>query len=249
MKTAFKQAGAYAAATAAVLAGWHLASVAIASPALPTPLATVDVLAANMPELLPAFGVSLYRVVAALAIASALAVPAGLVLGRSPRADALLGPVIHILYPVPKVVLLPVLLVLLGLGDAAKIALMAITVFFQVLVTVRDAAVNVPRASLDAAASVGAGRWVTMLHVVVPEVLPSLFTALRTGMGTSVAILFLAEAIAGSSGLGYFIVDSWGMVDYPRMFAGIIGMAVLGVGLYELLVVVERVLTPWRWDR
>lgn len=126
---------------------------------------------------------------------------------------------------------------------------MAITVFFQVLVTVRDAAVNVPRASLDAAASVGAGRWVTMLHVVVPEVLPSLFTALRTGMGTSVAILFLAEAIAGSSGLGYFIVDSWGMVDYPRMFAGIIGMAVLGVGLYELLVVVERVLTPWRWDR
>lgn len=247
--TAFKQAGAYVAATAVVLAGWHLASVLIASPALPTPLATVDVLAANMPELLPAFGVSLYRVAAALAIASALAVPAGLVLGRSPRADALLGPVIHILYPVPKVVLLPVLLVLLGLGDAAKIALMAITVFFQVLVTVRDAAVNVPRASLDAAASVGAGRWVTMLHVVVPEVLPSLFTALRTGMGTSVAILFLAEAIAGSSGLGYFIVDSWGMVDYPRMFAGIIGMAVLGVGLYELLVLAERLLTPWRWDR
>ena len=103
-----------------------------------------------------------------------------------------------------------------------------------------------PTTSLEAARSVGAGRWVTCLHVVVPEVLPALFTALRTGMGTCVAILFLAEAIAGSTGLGYFIVDAWGMLDYPRMFAGIIAMAVLGVGLYEALTALEWVLTPWR---
>ena len=85
--------------------------------------------------------------------------------------------------------------------------------------------------------------------MVVPEVLPELFTALRTGMGTCVAILFLSEAIAGSTGLGYFIVDSWAMIDYPRMFAGIIGMAILGVGLYELLVFLEYVLSPWRRAR
>lgn len=248
MVRAIKRAGSYLLATVAVLALWHAASLAIGSPALPTPVQTVPVLARYLPDLLPAFGVSLYRVVAAMLIASALAVPAGIALGRSPRADALLSPVLYILYPIPKVVLLPVLLVLLGLGDAAKIALMAITVFFQVLVSVRDATVNVPRASLDAAASLGAPSWVVCLHVVVPAVLPELFTALRVGTGTSVAILFLAEAIAGSTGLGYFIVDAWGMIDYPRMFAGIIGMAVLGVGLYELLVVVERVLTPWRWD-
>ena len=60
------------------------------------------------------------------------------------------------------------------------------------------------------------------------------------------AILFLAESIAGSTGLGYFIVDAWSMVDYPRMFAGMIGMAVLGVGIYEVLALVERLLTPWR---
>ncbi len=239
------RAAIYLTATVAVLLLWSAASVFLASPALPLPTQAAGQLVENLPELVPAFGVSLYRVVAALAIASALAIPAGLALGRSPRADALIGPVIHILYPVPKVVLLPVLLVFLGLGDAAKIALMAITVFFQVLVTVRDAAATVPATSLEAARSVGAGRWVTCLHVVVPEVLPALFTALRTGMGTCVAILFLAEAIAGSTGLGYFIVDAWGMLDYPRMFAGIIAMAVLGVGLYEALTALEWVLTPW----
>ncbi|MDY4040524.1 MAG: ABC transporter permease subunit [Collinsella sp.] len=163
-----------------------------------------------------------------------------------PRPYAIAAPVLHILYPIPKVVLLPILLVLLGLGDAAKVALMAITVFFQVLVGVRDAAANVPAEAVDAAASLGADRWITMRHLIVPAVLPELFTALRQGMGTCVAILFLSEAIAGSTGLGYFIVDAWGMLDYPRMFAGIVGMGVLGAGLYELMVGVEWALTPWR---
>lgn len=246
VSSALAHAGAYLVSTAALLALWHAASVAIDSPALPTPAQTAAVLGDYLPDLAPAFMVSLYRVLASLGIASALAVPAGLALGRSPRIDALVSPALHILYPIPKVVLLPVLLVLLGLGDAAKIALMTVTVFFQVLVSVRDAAACVPRESILAAQSLGAGRVVTCLHVVVPAVLPELFTALRVGSGTAVAILFLAEAIAGSTGLGYFIVDAWSMVDYPRMFAGMIGMAVLGVGIYEALALAERALTPWR---
>lgn len=239
-------AASYALGLVAVLLLWHLLATGLSSPVLPTPVETIPVLARFLPQIAPAFMVSLARVAAALVISCSLAVPAGLILGRSPRAHALAGPVLHILYPIPKVVLLPVLLVLLGIGDAAKVALMAITVFFQVIVGVRDAAAHVDAASLDAAASLGAGRWVTMRHVIVPAVLPELFTALRQGMGTCVAILFLSEAIAGSTGLGYFIVDAWGMLDYPRMFAGIVGMGVLGAGLYELLALAEWALTPWR---
>lgn len=239
-------AAAYALGLAAVLLLWHLLAVGISSPVLPTPAETIPVLAAFLPEIAPAFAVSLSRVTAALILSCVFALPAGLALGRAPRAYAIAAPVLHILYPIPKVVLLPVLLVLLGLGDAAKVALMAITAFFQVLVGVRDAAAAVSADAVDAAASLGAGRWVTMRHVIVPAVLPELFTALRQGMGTCVAILFLSEAIAGSTGLGYFIVDAWGMLDYPRMFAGIVGMGVLGAGLYELMVGVEWVLTPWR---
>ena len=245
MMRLLRRSGAYLLAIAVILLCWHLAALVIASPALPTPGATIPVLVRYLSELLPAFWVSLYRVVAAIVIASLLAVPAGLAIGRISRLDALLAPILYILYPIPKIVLLPVLLVLLGLGDAAKIALIAVTVFFQVLVSVRDAAQQVPRDALAAAYSLGASPWVVCCHVVVPAVLPELFTALRVGSGTAVAILFLAEAIAGSTGLGYFIVNAWSMIDYPAMFAGIVAMAVLGVGLYELFHFVEWLLTPW----
>ena len=175
-----------------------------------------------------------------------LAIPLGLVCGRSARLDAVFAPVLYFLYPLPKVVLLPVLIVLMGLADAPKIALIALTIFFQVLVTVRDAAKAVPEDSVESVRSLGAGRLDVYRHVVVPATLPELFTALRISSGTAVAILFFAESLAGSTGLGYFIVNSWALLDYPRMFAGIIAMAVLGVILYELFDVAERRLTRWR---
>ena len=137
-------------------------------------------------------------------------------------------------------------LVLLGLADAPKIVLIAITIFFQVLVTVRDAAKTVPDAAILSVRSLGATRFDVHRHVVVPATLPELFTALRISSGTAIAILFFAEAIAGRTGLGYFIVDSWAMLNYPRMFAGIIAMAVLGVLFYEFFDLLERRLARWR---
>ena len=236
----------YAVAVALVLAGWHLTALMVASPALPTPVQTVPVLLAHLPEILPAFRVSLCRVLAATAIASVLAIPLGIIVGRTPALDAAVAPSLYILYPIPKIVLLPVLLVLLGLGDASKVALMSLTIFFQVLVGVRDAARLVPEGAVLSARSLGATRAGVLAHVVVPAVLPQIFTSLRVGAGTAVAVLFLAEAIAGSTGLGYFIVNAWSMIDYPAMFAGIVAMAVLGVCVYEAFNLAERLLTPWR---
>lgn len=244
-RAAVRRVGAYAAAIALIAVVWHVLACAIASPALPTPAMTLAVFWEHVPALLPAFWVSFYRVVTAMAIASALAIPMGVAIGRSPRLDALAAPVLAILYPIPKIVLLPVLLVLLGLGDAAKIALMAITVFFQVLVSVRDAARLVPDELVVSVRSLGASRLAIAHHVVLPAVLPSICSALRVSSGTAVALLFLAEAIAGSTGLGYFIMNAWAMVDYPAMFAGIIAMAVLGVALYEFFHACEYVSAPW----
>jgi NitT/TauT family transport system permease protein len=233
-------------AIALILVGWHLTALLIGSPALPTPVATIPVLVQFASQIAPDFLISLYRVVIAMVLGTVLAVPIGLAVGRSPRLDAVLAPLLYILYPIPKIVLLPVLLVLLGLADAPKIVLIALTIFFQVLVTVRDAAKAVPNAAVLSVRSLGASRLDVYTHVVVPASLPELFTALRISSGTAVAILFFAEAIAGSTGLGYFIVDSWAMINYPRMFAGIIAMAVLGVVLYELFDLAERKLTRWK---
>lgn len=244
--TLVRKAIGYAGAIAFILVFWHATALIVDSPALPTPLATLPVLIEYLGVIAPDFWVSFYRVVVAMAIGTLLAVPLGLVVGRSPRLDNLFAPVLYLLYPIPKVVLLPVLLVLLGLADAPKIALIAITIFFQVLVTVRDASKAVPEAAVISVRSLGANSFDIYRHVVIPASLPELFTALRISSGTAVAILFFAEAIAGSTGLGYFIVDSWAMIDYPRMFAGIIAMALLGVVLYEMFDVIERRCTRWR---
>lgn len=216
------------------------------SPALPGPFDAIPMVGLYFEDLWPAFLISLYRVLAAMALGTVLAIPLGLAIGRSPRLDAVCAPVLYFLYPLPKVVLLPVLIVLMGLADAPKITLIAITIFFQVLVTVRDAAQGVPEESVVSMRSLGAGRLDVYRHVIMPATLPDLFTALRISSGTAVAILFFAESIAGSTGLGYFIVDAWGLLAYPKMFAGIITMALLGVVLYEAFDLIERRLMRWR---
>ncbi len=236
----------YALALLFILLCWQLLAMAVQSPALPTPLETVPMLVTYAGQLVPDFFISLYRVVIAMIIGTVLAMPLGLAIGRSPRLDSVVGPVLYILYPIPKIVFLPILLVLLGIADAPKIVLIAITIFFQVLITVRDAAKEVPEASVLSVRSLGASRLDAFWHVVIPASLPELFTALRISSGTAVAILFFAEAIAGSTGLGAFIVDSWALLDYPRMFAGIIAMAFLGVILYEIFDILERRLARWR---
>jgi ABC-type nitrate/sulfonate/bicarbonate transport system permease component len=241
-----RKAGGYAFAVIFIVAVWWVSAVALHSPALPTPASALSVLAANIPVLLPDFRVSAYRVVASVLIGTILAVPVALLCARSRALDGLFAPVLYLLYPVPKVVFLPVLMVFLGLADAPKIALISITVFFQVLVAVRDAVRAISPEHLDAIRSLGGSSWDELRHVVIPSTVPAVFTSLRISVGTAVAVLFFAEAIAGSTGLGYFIMQSWALVNYARMFAGIIAMAALGVILYAALDLVERRVTRWR---
>ena len=138
----------YVLAIVFILAGWELTALAVNNAALPGPFEAVPMVGLYFGDLWPAFLVSLYRVVVAMLIGTVLAIPLGLVCGRSPRVDAVFAPILYFLYPLPKVVLLPVLVVLMGLADAPKIALIALTIFFQVLVTVRDAAQSVPEESV-----------------------------------------------------------------------------------------------------
>lgn len=235
----------YVVATAALLVGWQALSMLLDTRALPPPTSALPAFVEALPELGPELAASAWRVVAAMTLGTVLAAPLGLMLGRSPRVDAVAAPLVYLSYPVPKVVLLPVLLVLLGIGDLAKITLITLIVFFQILVTARDASRSVPVEAVLSVRSLGASDRQVFRHVVVPATLPDIFTALRIGTGTAVAVLFLAESIAGSSGLGYYIVDAWGRIDYDAMFAGIIAMALLGVALYEALEAAESRVCRW----
>ncbi|MBN2848877.1 MAG: ABC transporter permease subunit [Coriobacteriia bacterium] len=236
----------YVIAVLALLLGWELLALALASPALPGPYTALPAFAMLAPDLIGHAGLSLWRVSGAMVIGATLAVPLGLAIGRSELADSMFAPLMFLTYPVPKVVFLPVLLVLFGLGDVSKIVLIATIVFFQILLTARDAARAVPEGAVLSVRSLGAARVDIAQHVIFPAALPDIFTALRISTGTAVAVLFLAESIAGTDGLGWFIMDAWGRIDYPRMFAGILAMALSGVLLYEAIEVAERLSMRWR---
>lgn len=229
--------------TLLVIALWWALAALVQSPALPAPYDAAVALDSQFDAIMPEFWVSFGRILLAMLIGTVLGAPLGLLLGRSTQADTVLGPVLYLLYPLPKIVLLPVLFVLFGIGGEAKVILIAIAVFFQMLVTMRDAAKTIPESALLSLRSLGATRWQTFREVTVPASLPSLFTALRITTGTAVAILFIAESMAGASGLGYFIMHAWSMLEYARMFAGIIAMAIMGIVIYEAFDLIERKLT------
>jgi NitT/TauT family transport system permease protein len=175
--------------------------------------------------------VSAYRVLASIALAIALAAPLGLLLGQSRRLNRLVAPILYILYPIPKVVLAPIVLLLLGVGDLAKIALITLILFFQVLVLVRDAAAAIRPELLLSVRSLGAGRRALFRFVYLPAGIPAVLTAVRQSIGTAMAVLYVAELFATRYGLGYYIYYQGStLFDYPRMYAGVLAMALLGWG-------------------
>lgn len=226
--------------TLVVLILWWALGEAVSSPALPTPQETLPVMIDNATIIAPEFLVSFWRIMLSMLIGTLLGAPIGLALGRSKKADRVIEPILYILYPIPKIVFLPVIFVFFGLGGEGKVIIISIAIFFQMVVSMRDASKEIPDSAISAIRSLGANRLQVFTNVVLPATLPSLFTALRVTTGTAVAILFIAESMAGSTGLGYFIMHSWSLLEYAKMFAGIVAMAIMGVLIYEAFYLAEK---------
>ena len=190
--------------------------------------------------------VSAWRVVASIALAIVFAVPVGLGLGLSPTASKLAAPLIYLLYPIPKIVFLPVILLLLGIGNLSKVFVIALILFFQMLVVVRDEAANLRPELIASVRSLGAGRRALFRYIYLPACLPAVLTSLRVSIGTAIAVLFFAESFATTSGLGYYIiVETWGRLDYAEMYAGVVAMSLLGLTLYFAVDSIQRRMCPW----
>ncbi|HKI81502.1 MAG TPA: ABC transporter permease subunit [Pseudodesulfovibrio sp.] len=230
---------------------WKLTAVALGGVILPDP---EDALAALGRAMLTQifwehFGVSLYRSVTAMGLAWITAFPLGLIMGSVKRVDDILAPFVFLTYPVPKIVLLPVFLLLLGLGDTSKIAMIALILGYQILVTTRDGVRSIHPKYFDSVRSLGGSNMDVLREVLLPAALPHGFTALRLGTGVSVAVLFFVESFATTRGLGYMIMDAWGAMDYLTMFSGILGMSIMGAALYEVANVLERKACRWMFLR
>lgn len=236
------------ATTAALALAWQLAAWGLRSEVLPGPAEVARALAQGLwsGDLAWDLGVSAYRVVLSILLSVAVAAPLGLTLGLSRPLYSLTAPLVYLTFPIPKIVLLPVLLMFLGLGDGSKVAVIFLILFFQVLVVVRDAASSVRPELLHSVRSLGASWRHLLRHVFLPASLPALLTALRISVGTAIAVLFFVESFGTTSGLGYYIlVKGWGRLAYPEMYAGVVAMALLGLGLYFSLELLERRFCAW----
>jgi len=228
---------------------WQVLSWIVNKPILPSPLKVIVVFMEELRgDLIIHFGVSLWRVLASTLLAISTAAPAGLILGQSRRLNALFSPLIYLLYPIPKVVFVPVVLLFLGIGDLAKITIIYIILFFQILVLVRDQASGLHPALIQSVRSLGAGRRAIFRFVYLPASLPAILTALRQSVGTAVAVLYIAELFATQRGLGYYIyLNGSTLFNYPAMYAGILAMSLLGLGLYFSVDWLEKKISPWQF--
>jgi NitT/TauT family transport system permease protein len=227
---------------------WQVVATIINRNILPTPIEVGEVFIEEVRTgLVDHFLASLWRVLASTALAILIAAPLGLILGQSKRLNSFFSPAIYLVYPIPKVVLVPIILLLLGVGDLPKITIIFLILFFQILVLVRDQAASLRPELIQSVRSLGAGRRALFRFVYLPASLPAILTALRQSVGTAVAVLYIAELFATQKGLGYYIyLNGSTLFNYPAMYVGVVAMSFLGLILYFGVDWLERKFCSWQ---
>src|SRR5215211_3901932 len=186
-------------------------------------------------------GVTLLRVFAGFFIGVIPAIALGLLMAMFKPVRIFVDPLIATLFPIPKIALMPLLLLALGFGDASKIALVAIAVFFPVVVNTYAGASNIEKIYWDVAKNFGASQTVLFTRIVFFGALPMIFAGLRIALAVSFIVLVASEFVASKVGIGYLIWNSWELLQVDVMFVGILGL-ITSVVFQEL----ERLVIPWK---
>ena len=191
-------------------------------------------------------GVSLGRAGIGFLIGAIPALLLGVLMGLMPLVRAALEPIAGALFAIPKVSIVPLVIVIFGLGEPSKWAIIAVGVFFQVLISTTAGVANIDRIYLDVGRNYGASRLATIWTIALPGALPVIFAGVRLGWGVSLLLLVTAEMVAAKSGLGYLIWNSWqiGLID--DVYVGILTVAALGMISFALLDQLEARMIPWR---
>ena len=229
---------------------WLVLAEIVQLPILPSPLRVAE----NIGEIF--FGTiavhgaySLGRIVAGLLLAVGVGLPLGVLMGWSRRADRLLSPLVYLTYPVPKIALLPIVMLLFGLGDGSKTIMLFLILVFQVVIAVRDSIRAIPGEAFYPLASLGAPFRVVLWEVLLPASLPKFMTAIRVAMATAISVLFFTETFGTQYGMGYFIMDAWMRVNYLEMYSGIVVLSGMGLFLFGALDLAERYCCRWQGKR
>jgi NitT/TauT family transport system permease protein len=175
----------------------------------------------------------------------------GIVMGLSRFVRAALNPMVGALYPIPKSAILPLFLLLFGLGEGSKYAIVASGVFFLVLLNTAAGVLSIEPVYLDVGRNFGAGRVQTFFTIALPGALPLIFTGIRLAWGIALVLIVIGEiyVTTGASGLGYMIGNAYQTFQIEKMYAGLIAMSAIGYLSFLVLDELQRWLIPWRGSR
>ncbi len=197
-------------------------------------------------ELWEHLGATLSRVVVGFTIGALGGIAFGLVMGSSRWVRAVFNPMMWSIYPIPKIAIFPLILLIFGLGETSKYVTVAIAVFFLVLFPTIAGVMGIPQIYIDAGHNLGARGLAFYARIAFPGALPLIFTGLRVGLGVALIIIVGVEFVGATSGIGYLVWNSWQLFNINRMFAGLLVLAALGHVSSVALEALQQRLVPWR---
>ena len=189
---------------------------------------------------------SLYRLVVGFFVGCVPAIMIGLAIGLYRPVRAAFDPLISATYPIPKSSLLPLILLIFGLGESSKIAMVAIGVFYPVVINTAAGVRQIAPIFLDVGHNFGASRFNMFRTVALPGALPLIMTGVKLGAGMGLVLIAIAEMVGAKSGLGYMIWNAWELFDVQTMYVGLFVIAIIGFLLNAGFDMLERVIVPWR---
>ena len=191
-------------------------------------------------------GASLYRLAAGFIVGCVPAIVIGLAIGLYRPVRAAFDPLISATYPIPKSSLLPLILLIFGLGESSKIAMVAIGVFYPVLINSCTGVLEINKIFLDVGRNFGASRFNMFRTVALPGALPLIMTGIKLGAGMGLVLIAIAEMVGAKQGLGYMIWNAWELFDVQTMYVGLFVIAIIGFVMNTGFDALERAIVPWR---
>jgi NitT/TauT family transport system permease protein len=155
-------------------------------------------------------------------------------------------PIINALYPIPKIAILPLIMLWLGIGEISKIMVIAIGVFFPVVYNTYTGVTETPRMLINVAITFGANRQELIRKVILPSAFPMVLSGMRIAAGSALLILVSAEMVAAQHGIGSFILMNADLLDISKVMVGVFILCILGMIFNQGLAWVEKKLVPWK---
>ncbi len=203
----------------------------------------------QLPNFWTDIGISLYRISMGFILAAVLGIPLGIMAGTFKFAEAVIQPITEFVRYIPATAFIPLIMVWAGIGEPAKIMVIFIGTFFQVVLMVADNVRSVPQDLLNAAYTLGASRSQVIYRVLIPAMMPGLMDTLRLIIGWAWTYLIVAELVAANSGLGYSILKAQRFLRTDIIFVGMLTIGALGLMTDRLFIYLNKRMFTWDEDK